>query len=184
MDRASGVDPNMRGITERKESGRALQTRMDAGMTVARIIFENFNRTQKSLARFLWGAIRQKDADGQSVIYSDEEIMAIVQEANLKEFIRPDGSVDLSPFYADDVGSYGVKVTTSPATPTARMESLEMLLKIAEKYPPGPDGRPVIPPEFLLELTDVPQKEELIERLQRMSAQQPAGMQNMITGVA
>jgi hypothetical protein len=175
MDKASGVDPNMRGVTERKESGTALQTRMDAGLNVARVVFKNFNRTQMAKGRFLWDAIRQKDAFGQNITYSDPEIESIVQESNLKDFIGPDGSVDLTPFY-EDMGSYGLKVTTSPASPTVRMQNLDILLRIAEKYPPGPDGRPVIPPEFLLELTDLPQSEELIERLQRMSAVPAVGV--------
>jgi len=185
IDRISGVDPNLRGITDRKESGKALNMRMTATMSVVRGVFENFNRTQKSLARFLWDIIRQRDNEGESVVYSRKEIESIVQEASLREFIVDDGmgnqEIDLSPFYSEEIGHYGIKVATSPNTQTVRSENLDMLLQIAEKYPPAPDGSPIIPAEFLLELTDIPRRDELIESIRRKSqamAQMAQGVPN------
>lgn len=179
MDRISGIDPSLRGMREGKgpESGKALSARFLAGMTVSKIVHKNFNRSFKAVGKFLWNVIRQRDENGENRIYSNKEIESIVQEANLKEFIKTDDYgrqfIDLSPFHAEDIGNYGIKVATSPNVQTIRMENLELLLKIAQAYPPGPDGRPVIPPEFLLELTDIPRRDELVERLQRTS-QAPA----------
>jgi len=174
MDRISGVDPNLRGITERKESGKALNIRQTATLTVAAVMFRNLNRTQIQLGEFLWDVIRTPDEEGGFGLYSQHEIESIVRNVNLKKFIGQDGQIDLSVLQSDDIGSYGIKVDTNPNTITARLENLELLLKIAQAYGPGPDGRPVIPPEFLIELSDIPQREELMERLQQLATQPPA----------
>ena len=171
IDKSSGVDPNLRGAKMGDESGKAITARFAAGMTVSAIVHKNFRRTQKTVARFLWDVIRQRDENGESNVYSDKEIESIVQEANLQEFIRVDEMgqqvIDLSPFQQEDIGNYGIKVSTSPATPTIRAENLELLLRIAEVYAKL-YGQPIIPPDFIIELTDIPRKEELMERLKQM----------------
>ncbi len=171
IDKSSGVDPNLRGAKMGDESGKAITARFAAGMTVSAIVHKNFRRTQKTAARFLWDVIRQKDESGESTVYSDKEIESIVQEASLQEFMRVDEMgqqvIDLSPFRQEDIGNYGIKVSTSPNTPTIRAENLEMLLKIAEVYG-RLYGQPIIPPEFIIELTDIQRKEELVERLKQI----------------
>jgi hypothetical protein len=174
IDKSSGVDPNLRGSKKGDESGKAITARFAAGMTVSAIVHKNFRRTQKSVGRFLWDAIRQKDENGESKVYSDREIESIVQEANLREFIKVDAMgkqvIDLSPFHQEDIGNYGIKVSTSPASPTIRADNLDLLLKVAETY-----GRlygiPVIPPDFIIDLTDMPRKDELMEQLKQLPAQ-------------
>ena len=135
------------------------------------------NRTQVSVGQFLWDVIRQRDEDGSLSTYSDREIESIVQEANLREFIKDDGfggqEIDLSPIQADDIGQYGLKVATSSNSPTIRADNLELLLRIAERFPD------YIDPEFIIRLTDHPDKEEMIERMKQRQAQvmQGAGIQ-------
>lgn len=178
IDKSSGVDPNLRGAKMGDESGKAITARFAAGMTVSAIVHKNFRRTQKTVARFLWDVIRQRDENGENSVYSDKEIESIVQEANLKEFMAVDEMgrqvIDLSPFQQEDIGNYGIKVSTSPATPTIRAENLELLLKIAEVYG-RLYGQPIIPPDFIIELTDIPRKEELMERLKQMQPMQEQG---------
>lgn len=163
-----GVDPNLRGISEEDQSGKALQERKASALGTVSIIYHNFNRTQKALYRFLWNAVTRKDHNGQSVIYSDQEIMLLIQEKTLKAFIREDGSIDLSQWHADELGTYGMKMGHSPSSETKREEDRDILLKIAAVYPPGPDGRAVIPPQMILRQTDLPDAEEAIQRLDQM----------------
>lgn len=174
IDKSSGVDPNLRGAKMGDESGKAITARFAAGMTVSAVVHKNFRRTQKTVARFLWDVIRQRDENGESSVYSDKEIESIVQEANLQEFATVDEMgqqvIDLSPFHQEDIGNYGIKVSTSPATPTIRAENLDMLLKIAEMYG-RLYGQPIIPPDFIIELTDIQRKEELMERLKNIQPQ-------------
>lgn len=172
MNQISGVD-TQRGISRGrgKESGKALEKRISAGIMVSKIVHKNFNRTLRKVGTFLWDAIRQKDENGESKYYSREEIEAIVQESSLKQFMGQGGQVDLSPFFSETIGNYGIKVSTSPSTQTIRAENQEYLLRIAEIYAKL-YGVPVIPPQFLIELSDLPNKDDIIEYL-KMPQQQP-----------
>lgn len=178
MNQISGIDPTLRGQQEgrSKESGKALDRRLFAGMMVNKIIHKNFNRTLRKVGKFLWEAIQQRDENGDSIYFAQEEIENIVQESSLKQFITagPGGqqTIDLSPFYSEAIGSYGIKVATSPTTQTIRQENQDYLLRIAEVYAKL-YGVPVIPPKFLIEMSELPIKEELIEYLEMLEKQPP-----------
>ena len=173
MNLISGQDPTLRGHKQGrgKESGKALEKRMESGIRVSKIVHKNFNRTLLKVGKFLWDAVRQQDPEGNSIYYSREEIEGIVQEQSLKQFIAtgPDGqpAINLDPFYNNNIGNYGVKLVTSPKTRTVREENLEYLIRIAEVYAKL-YGAPVIPPHILIKLTDVADKEEIIEYLKAL----------------
>jgi hypothetical protein len=59
----------------------------------------------------------------------------------------------------DDKGLYGVKVTISSAAPTERMAQFLQMDALLSKY-----GQ-LIPPDVFLDLTDLPQKEEIKARM-------------------
>jgi len=65
-----------------------------------------------------------------------------------------------------DINQYGIKVVLSPSTYTARMRIFEIMMGIEDKYG-------VIPPDIMLEYTDLPNKDEIIARIRSsMQAQQ------------
>lgn len=186
MNLISGQDPNLRGqqVGSKKESGKALEKRAEAGIRVSRIVHKNFNRTLRKVGKFLWDAVRQRDSEGNSIYYSREEISQIVQEESLKQFIQtgPDGqqTINLDPFYNQNIGNYGVKLVTSPNTRTVREENLDYLIRIAEVYA-GLYGAPVIPPHILIKLTDVADKEEILQYLKGLPPAQQETTQNKQT---
>jgi len=163
----SGVNPDMMGTKpEQTESGRARLIRQTAGLTVSEIIFDNFRRTQRQLGLFLWEVIRDSE------VYSDEEIVAVVEESHLKGFMQVDEvtgeqTIDLSPMRSWKQGRYGVKVSQSPNLPTIRLANFEQMLECVRLGIP-------IPPEMIMELSDVPNKEEIIAFLKRLAATQAA----------
>jgi len=69
---------------------------------------------------------------------------------------------------------YGIKVTISPSSPTERMSQFIQMDALMSKY-----GQ-LIPPEVFIELTDLPQKDEIIAKIkaaqQAQQAQQPQQM--------
>lgn len=67
---------------------------------------------------------------------------------------------------SDVIYNYGVKVTVSPTAPTERMLRFMELDSLNKAYPG------IIPPDILIDTTDLPNKEELKARYQQM-AQQP-----------
>ena len=77
-----------------------------------------------------------------------------------------------------ELSQYGIKVITSPSSPTARLASFTMMMAIQDKYG-------VIPPDILLEYSDIPNKEEIIQRIQTgmaAQAQQAQAGQQMSAG--
>jgi len=73
-----------------------------------------------------------------------------------------------------DKGMYGIKVTISPSSPTERMSQFIQMDALMSKY-----GQ-LIPAEVFIELTDLPQKDEIIAKIkaaqQAQQAQQPQQM--------
>jgi len=57
------------------------------------------------------------------------------------------------------VGKYGCKVGKSPNNPTTRDANTQMLLDLAKAFPE------VIPPEIIIESSDVPKKEQILESI-------------------
>ena len=164
----SGVNSDLMGTDPRaSESGKARLVRQSAALVVSESIFDRFHQTQGNLGQFLWDLIRRSD------LYSQQEIEAIVQEHTLKRFMRPDPAtgqmaVDVTPIQGWKAGRYGVKVSKGQSAPTVRMAQFEQLMELAEK------GLP-IPPEYLIEMSDVPHKEEIIEDLKAQEQMQQQG---------
>jgi len=156
---------------EGKESGKAKILRQQAGLIVSQIVFDNFSRTETDVGSFTWEVIRNTD------VYSDEEIGFIVQENQLKHFIGRDGQLDLSPMRTMALGRYGVKVGQSSNLPTVRMAHFEEMVDLLKAGVP-------IPPHLLLELSDLPNKDEVIEYLKRVSQFPVQGQQRALPAQA
>jgi len=78
-----------------------------------------------------------------------------------------------------DKGMYGVKVTVSPTAPTERMSQFLQMDALMKNY-----GQ-LIPPDIFIDLTDLPQKEEIKSRIQQqMQAQQQMQQQVQMKGAA
>jgi hypothetical protein len=65
----------------------------------------------------------------------------------------------------EDLGEYGIRVTTSPSAPTIQMANLMELMAIQDKYQ-------TIPPDIILEASSLPNKDKIIERMKQVQAQQ------------
>ena len=64
-----------------------------------------------------------------------------------------------------DKGMYGIKVVISPSSPTERMSQFIQMDALMSKY-----GQ-LIPPEVFVELTDLPQKDEIIAKIKAAQQQ-------------
>lgn len=158
MKEISGANSDLLGTnTNANESGRARIVRQQAGLTVSETIFDNHGRTQKALGTFLWEVIRRTD------VYSDEEIKSVAQEANLKHFVNEEtGELDMTPIKNWNLGLYGVKVSQSANLPTIRMANFEQILEAMK-------AGVQIPPHFLAELSEWPNKDEIVAFLRQMA---------------
>jgi len=119
------------------------------------IIFDNYKLTHQIYAETMMELIRN------SRVFSAQEILAVAGDE------RIDADIDqiMVAIESMKVGKYGVKVSKSPNNPTTRMANLGLLLEIAEKYPNE------IPPSLIIDSSDVPKKDEIIEGIKERQQQ-------------
>ncbi len=152
----SGASPNLQGFKEEaSESGKAIFLRQKTGLAINEIVFDNYNYSLQIFGNTLVEFIRKGRGDQKSLLYSDAEISQIVEEEKL--------NIDINVLRSFGVGRYGIKVAQSQSHPTARMAQFEQLLEAIKM------GLPV-DPVFVLEASDLPNKEKMIEDIKQKQA--------------
>lgn len=160
FDKITNINDAVTGLLSgEKESGEALKTRRDQGLTASEVVFDNFNQSQVALYDNLTERIRTPNVNG-SMLYSEEEIINIVQEHNL-----PMSEEDI---YNMQNGRYGLKVGRSEAHPTARQENFQQMLAFASTVPQAQE----IDILAFLDASDLNNKEIMIQAIQAKRQQE------------
>lgn len=146
----SGARDMLGFAPERKESGIALQLRKQHGLVTTEPIFDNFQWTQRILGETILEFIRKAD------VLSEEEMLSIVQERHLKH----DSEEISRALESRKIGRYQMVTTTRRNTPTQRMLDFEQMIQALR------EGIP-IPMEMIIQASDFPNKEEIIEAIKR-----------------
>lgn len=150
----SSVNVNMLAQGAASESGVKDRQRINQGLIGSEIIFDNMKYTHKIYSETIIEMIRYSNT------FSTAEMMAIASEAKME------ANVDqlLEAIRSRKIGKYGIAISNSPTNPTIRFANFSMLLDMAKIY-----GE-IIPPDIVLEASDVPKKEEIMERLKQQQA--------------
>ena len=157
MKKISGLNPDIMGVGDKRtDSGIAILRRQRQGATISEPIYDNFRLSQRIFGETLIEMIRH------SKVYSAAEVAHIMQEEKQE--------IDIEQLYKAmkswAVGHYGYKIEQQPNIPTVRMANLEILMNMANA------GLP-IPIDVILENSDIPNKEEIVQRV-REEAQRVA----------
>jgi len=163
MKEISGVNSDLLGYqSERQESGVAMDLRRKHGLMTTEQLFDNFEWTQRILGQKIVDFIRKTDT------FSDEELAAIAEERNFRPIDKATGqAIDVMQLIKSrKVGKYGIVMSTRQNTPTARAYSFQTMIEAVK------NGLQ-IPTEMLVEASDWPFKDELIEKM-KAAQQQPA----------
>jgi len=152
----SSVNLNMQAQGPASESGVKDRQRINQGLIGSEIIFDNMKLTHKIYSETIIEMIRFGNT------FSTQEIMSIASEAKMEQ------NVDqlLEAIRSRGIGKYGIQISSSPTNPTIRFANFEMLLDMAKIY-----GE-IIPPDIVIEASDVNKKDEIIERLQQQQQMQ------------
>lgn len=152
----SSVNMNMLARGAASESGVKDRQRINQGLIGSEIIFDNMRYTHKIYSETMVDLIRFGNT------FSTAEMMAIASESKLE------GNVDqlLEAIRSRKIGKYGIEVLASPTNPTIRFANFETLLEMARIY-----GE-LIPPDIVIEASDIPKKDEIIERMRQRAQQQ------------
>lgn len=156
-DRDFDTITNLENITlssiSGRESGEALKTRRDSGLTTNEVIFDNFNHSQVSYFTNLVSLIQRPDKMGRYRI-DENEIMRIVEDSQL--------NVSIDEIRNLEAGTFGVKVGRSQTTQTAKDENFQKLMALIERIP---DIVTLVGPETIIEESTLGNKEMLMQKV-------------------
>lgn len=163
----SGVNPDLAGEKGKSgESGYLMELRRNQGLISVESVFDNFRLTKQILGRTLVDVIQRSDA------YSREEILSLIIDGKEKmvginQRTQTEQGVDI---ILNDmtVGKYKAVVSESPTSPTARLRNFYQLLEAVKA------GLP-IPPEVVLDASDLPMKDEIKQKIAEKQQSQQLG---------
>ena len=159
----SSIGDNLRGLANKQESGVLDRQRQTQGLVGTEVIFDNYKLTHQIYAETMSELIRT----GRT--FSTQEVLAIAGDEKI------DANIDqiMEALESIKVGKYGCKVSKSPNNPTTRQANADLLVSLAQIFPE------VIPPHIIVEQSDVPKKEEILEYLKQRQQQADKAQQMM-----
>lgn len=157
-----GPNPGLIGRGVEKQSGKAILAQQNSGMTELSPVFENLREWKLNVYHKDWRLIRQ--------FWTGERYIRVTGDPRAIEFLNVNrivedpetGQVQLENAIAEmDVD---VILDEGPDTVTMREELIEQLAQLG----PG-----VVPPELLIELSNIGEKDMLLKRLQEAKTPPP-----------
>ena len=143
----SGVSTELQGQSPDKAvSGRAIALQQQQGIQISKPVFDNLNYSLQILGSLMVDIIRLTG------VYSEEEIKLVIDEEEVQIDMQQLGDMKL--------GNYGVKVALSAYAPTLRIANYLSLMEGVEK------GLP-IDPIFVIKASDLPNKDDIVEDIQK-----------------
>ena len=144
MKDSSGIQDSLMGIqTTSREPGVTVRLRQETGFAVLFVIFNNFTKSRKLLARKLLSLIQQYIDEPTLIRIEGQKGMQLV-EVNTQLNPQVEGFNDIT------AGEYDVYVEESIESTTMRMAVAQWLTDFAMNNPN------VIPPDVILEYSNVP----------------------------
>lgn len=185
MPAISGINEALMGTDiSNLQSGRAIELKQKQAITHIASLFDNLRYTKEMIANLLWGkrgapgiipqfyteekTYRITAADGQFNFITVNQQVQQVDPNTMQPIIRTLN--DLS------AGEFDIVIADTPATATQRTAQFWSLVDACGKL--GINGNMVL--DILLDLSDVPQKEEIKRRLQQQQQQQAQAQQQQM----
>lgn len=170
MKEIANINPDMLGMPSNAPSGIAAMERKRAGLIGNEFLYDNLALAKRVIGRILIRLIQK--------VYTPERIMRIVanrvaqhpNEGNQvggKSLQESSEQELLTLLQTDDLSKYDVVVSENPHSATSRQATFQMWAELASQGVP-------VPPTYLAELSDVPDKEKLIEGIQQMQQAEQA----------
>ncbi len=163
----SGVNPDLAGVpSSKQESGVLAELRRAQGLTALESIFDNFRHTKQILGNLYVDMIQKTDA------YSQQEMidMVVADQGNEPKLIAELQKIGIEQIKKDmTIGKYKVVVGRAANSPTVRARNFQVMVDLVTK------GGVQVPPEMLLDASDLPNKEELKEAMRNQPAAAAGG---------
>lgn len=164
MKEIANVNLEMLGMTSDAASGVAIMERKRSGLVGNEYLFDNLALAKRAIGRILVSLIQK--------VYTPERILRVVanrvarspEQSNMiagKPFQEFSEQELLTLLETDDLSKYDVVVGENQSSPTVRQTTFLMWAELASQGVP-------VPPEYLADLSDAPDKEKLIEGIKQM----------------
>lgn len=161
IENAGGVFKAMMGKESASSSGIAINALVEQGSVTLAELNDNYRFARRQVGEMLFSMVREDLAGTPTPVAvqpkgaRQKEIVVLNQRA-------PDGRV------VNSTLSPAIKVVLAdvPSTPAFRAQQLQVLSEVVKSLPEGMQMATV---DFLVKLTDVPDKEMLVERLRKMA---------------
>lgn len=171
MVAVSGINEALMGTDIRADaSGRAIELKQKQAITHIALLFDNLRYAKERIVKLLWG---RRGAPGIiPQYYTEEKTFRIVGEGGKPDFVTvnqqqqglgPNLEVITVTLNDLSVGEYDIVISDTPATATQRTAQFWSLVDACSQL--GLQGPDVL--DILLDLSDIPQKEEVKQRLQK-----------------
>ncbi|OGT02153.1 MAG: hypothetical protein A2143_00725 [Gallionellales bacterium RBG_16_57_15] len=167
IDSAGGVYKSTRGQESNAVSGLAKSTDIEQGNIVMAEINDNYAFARRQVGELLFSMVRED-------LLNEETPVMVKKGGSKKKLVvlnqrQQDGSV------LNDVSSAPAKVVLEdvPSTPAFRAQQLQTMAEITKSLPPEFQAAVV---DVVIGLTDIPQKERVLERIRKA-----AGIQEDLT---
>jgi hypothetical protein len=159
------INPELMGLDGRAESGIALIEKKRQGLIGNEFLFDNMNLSKKQIGKLLVRLIQK--------VYSPERILRVIQS----KATRGEVNIGPQPFSQErvpeimellntaDLTKYDVAVSESAHSPTQRRANFVAWSEMASRGVP-------VPPEMLVQLSDLDEKDKVIAQIQQMMQQQ------------
>lgn len=159
------VNQEMMGMGPQSQSGVAIAEKRRQGLIGNEFLFDNFSLARRMLGRRLFKLIQQ--------VYTPERIMRLIEDKKKKDPKAKIGETAVGEISIDmleeilaeiDSSRYDVVVSESAHSPSKRTANFIVWSEMAKQGAP-------IPFEFLVELSDLPNKAKVIEKYEQQQAQ-------------
>lgn len=175
----SGINEALMGVDiPNNASGRAIELKQKQAITHIAPMFDNLRRCKKRLAQLLWGKHGRKGLVQQ--YYNEEKVFRIEGIGGKPDFITVNQKVtQLGPFgqavttTLNDItqGDFDIIIADTQASASQRQAQMYALTDAVKTL--GIPAQPIF--DLILDLSDIPNKEDIKQRLQEyQKAQQQA----------
>jgi hypothetical protein len=158
-----GPNPALQGKGVENQSGRAILAQQNSGMAELSPVYERMREWKLRCYRRDWNLVRQ--------FYTDERIIRVTGDPNAVQYLKINAPI-VDPMTGQVTGvenqvaeiDVDIILDEGPDTVTMREELMQQLSQLG----PG-----VIPPELLIEMSNITEKDALLKKLAEFKAPPP-----------
>lgn len=175
IPKITGINESMLGISSPQQSGRAIELNQRQAVTNIAPFFDNLRKSKRAIVQQLWGYKGHKGLIPQ--YYTEEKVFRIVGKTGEEQFVTVNQQVQMQDPQTGQLittvlndlsqGNYDVIISDTPYSVSQRQGQFWALVDAVSKL-----GLPAsIIFDKLIELSDIPDKQEIIQRLQAQQQQ-------------